>query len=195
MHSLRRRLSQRWQRTNTDARPVVESCQNECVEEALPSQATALLPQTESRTVEDYSSGELHFIVDYVGSAQISEAKSITRMMETLKRIKKQQIRSLRVNFTIRDGILLVSSVESNSLILTAPLYAIALCAQEQLRGFDNTFGLNITRKKTHMCHVFQAGSQLEVRGNAVNISSCLHQRVKCCILNSLRGRYLASLF
>lgn len=173
MHSLRRRLSQRWQRTDSNEAPVAESCQSENVEEAnsLASQATALLiPQTESRTVEDYSSGELHFIVDYVGSAQISEAKSITRMMETLKRIKKQQVRSIRVNFTIRDGILLVSTVESNSLILTAPLYAIALCAQEQLRGFDSTFGLNITRKKTHMCHVFQAGSQLEVRGYAVNI-------------------------
>lgn len=165
MYSLRRRLSQRWHRTDNEA-AVAESCQNENVEEAsLASQATALLPQTEStsRVVEDYSTEELHFIVDYVGSAQISEAKSVTRMMETLKRIKKQQIRSIRVDFIIRDGILLVSSMDSKSLILTAPLYAIALCVQEQLRGFDSTFGLNITRKKTHMCHVFQAGSQLEV--------------------------------
>lgn len=171
MHSLRRRLSQRWLKADVDNEaPVTESCPSGSVEEASLSQATALLPQTESRTVEDYSSGELHFIVDYVGSAQISEAKSTTRMMETMKRIKKQQIRSIRVNFTIRDGILLVSSVDSNSLILTAPLYAIALCAQEQLRGFDSTFGLNITRKKTHMCHVFQAGSQLEVSDIAANI-------------------------
>ena len=171
MHSLRRRLSQRWQRTDTETR-VAESAESSHVEDgSLASQGTALLSQTESRTVEDFSYGELHFIVDYVGSAQISEAKSITRMMETLKRIKKNQVRSIRVNFTIRDGILLVSSYETNSLILTAPLYAIALCAQEQLRGFDSTFGLNITRKKTHMCHVFQAGSQLEVSyDNAVNI-------------------------
>lgn len=170
MHSLRRRLSQRWQRTENEV-PVAESAESGHVEEgSLASQATALLPQVDNRTVEDYSSGELHFIVDYVGSAQISEATSITRMMETLKRIKKHQVRSIRVNFTIRDGILLVSSFESNSLILTAPLYAIALCAQEQLRGFDSTFGLNITRRKTHMCHVFQAGSQLEVRDNAINI-------------------------
>lgn len=171
MHSLRRRLSQKWQRAD-HVTPVAESAEPSHVEEgSLASQATALLPQTENRTVEDYSSGELHFIVDYVGSAQISEAKSITRMLETLKRIKKQQIRSIRVNFIIRDGILLVSTFDSNSLILTAPLYAIALCAQEQLRGFDSTFGLNITRKKTHMCHVFQAGSQLEVsKGNAVDI-------------------------
>ena len=164
MHSLRRRLSQRWQRAD-NVIPVAESAESGQAEEGSSnSQTTALLPQSESRTVEEYSAGELHFIVDYVGSAQISEAKSITRMLDTLKRIKKQQIRSIRVNFTIRDGILLVSSFESNSLVLTAPLYAIALCVQEQLRGFDTTFGLNITRRKTHMCHVFQAGSQLEVR-------------------------------
>lgn len=162
MHSLRRRLSQRWQRAD-NVIPVAESAESGQAEEGSSnSQTTALLPQSESRTVEEYSAGELHFIVDYVGSAQISEAKSITRMLDTLKRIKKQQIRSIRVNFTIRDGILLVSSFESNSLVLTAPLYAIALCVQEQLRGFDTTFGLNITRRKTHMCHVFQAGSQLE---------------------------------
>ncbi|XP_067053198.1 uncharacterized protein [Acropora muricata] len=162
MHSLRRRFSHRRQRAE-NAVPGVESAETGQLDEGtLVSQTTALLPQTESRTVEEYSSGELHFIVDYVGSAQISEAKSITRMLETLKRIKKQQIRSIRVNFTIRDGILLVSSFESNSLVLTAPLYAIALCVQEQLRGFDTTFGLNITRRKTHMCHVFEAGSQLE---------------------------------
>ena len=156
-------MSQRWQRNDTES-PINEPYHLETVDEAV-NTGTALLPQTESRAVEDYSSEELHFIVDYVGSASISEAQSLTRMMETLKRVKKLQIRSsIRVDFTIRDGILIVSCVESNSLILTAPLYAIALCAQEQLRGFDSTFGLNITRKKTHMCHVFEAGSQLEVR-------------------------------
>ena len=180
MQSLRRRLSQRWQRTENEVRVADSSITTGYDEESsLANQATALLiPQAESRRVEEYGSEELHFIVDYVGSAQISEAKSITRMMETLKRIKKLQVRSIRVNFTIRDGILLVSSCESNSLILTAPLYAIALCAQEQLRGFDSCFGLNITRKKTHMCHVFEAGSKLEVRKRR-QYSSCLHHRLR----------------
>ena len=118
----------------------------------------------EGRLVEDYSSEELHFIVDYVGSAQISEAQSVTLLLETIKKVKRQQVRSLRVDFSIRDGVLKVSCVDSNSLVLTAPLYAVALCAHEQLRGFESTFGCNITRKGTHMSHVFQAGNQYEVQ-------------------------------
>ena len=118
---------------------------------------------TEGKVVEDFGSEQLHFIVDYIGSAHISEAQSVPLLLETLKRIKKQQFETIRVDFTILDGVLKVSNVESNALLLTAPLYAVSLCAKEQLRGYEHTFGLNITRKKIHMCHAFQAGSKLEV--------------------------------
>ncbi|XP_065070350.1 uncharacterized protein LOC135695275 isoform X1 [Rhopilema esculentum] len=104
----------------------------------------------------------LPFIVDYLGFDHISEAQSVPLMKETLKKIKKHHTKSLRVDFVIHDGILKVSDVTQGALLITAPLYAVALCAQEQLRGFDSTFAINITRRRVHLCHVFQAGSRLE---------------------------------
>ena len=105
----------------------------------------------------------LPFTVDYLGFDHISEAQSIPLMKETLKKIKKNHTKSVRVDFVIHDGILKVSDVVQGALLITAPLYAVALCAQEQLRGFDATFAINITRRRVHLCHVFQAGSKLEV--------------------------------
>lgn len=128
---------------------------------------------TEGKVVEDFSSEQLHFIVDYIGSAHISEAQSVPLLLETLKRIKKQQFETIRVDFTILDGVLKVSNVDSNALLLTAPLYAVSLCAKEQLRGYEHTFGMNITRKKIHMCHAFQAGSKLEVGCSIVYFYIC----------------------
>ncbi|XP_032222674.2 uncharacterized protein LOC5521422 isoform X1 [Nematostella vectensis] len=116
----------------------------------------------ESRSIDETFSEEFHFIVDYIGSANISEAQSVQLLLETIKRVKKQQLRTIRVDFVIREGMLKVNSVDTNGSILTAPLYAVAQCAQEQVRGFDHCYGLNITRKSNHMCHVFQAGSHLE---------------------------------
>ena len=109
----------------------------------------------------------LPFIVDYLGFDHISEAQSIPLMKETLKKIKKSHTKSVRVDFVVHDGILKVSDVAQGALLITAPLYAVALCAQEQLRGFDSTFAINITRRRVHLCHVFQAGSKLEV--NKIN--------------------------
>ena len=113
----------------------------------------------------------LPFTVDYLGFDHISEAQSIPLMKETLKKIKKNHTKSVRVDFVIHDGILKVSDVTQGALLITAPLYAVALCAQEQLRGFDATFAINITRRRVHLCHVFQAGSKLEVKINAFIIS------------------------
>ncbi|KAK3697424.1 hypothetical protein QZH41_019237, partial [Actinostola sp. cb2023] len=163
MLSIRQRLKERWNRSENSAADKQDECEVHLrVEEATESLPRATRTSLESRNVEEMPVEHLHFIVDFVGSCTISEAKSVQILSETLKRVKKQQLRTMRVDFTIRDGILKVNSVESNTLLLTAPLYAIALCAQEQLRGFDNCFALNITRKKTHMCHVFEAGSRLE---------------------------------
>lgn len=172
MLSLRRRLSERWQRPGREVPQATDSTQIQDDEEEGST-------STEGRLVEDYSAEKLHFIVDFIGSAQISEAQSVPLLLETMKRIKKHQVRSLRVDFTIRDGILKVSAVDSNALVLTAPLYAVALCAQEQLRGFESTFGCNITRKGTHMSHVFQAGSQFEVS------RVCLQGGPHCTLLSS----------
>ena len=116
-----------------------------------------------TQEVRTESEEELSFFVDYLGSDQISEAQSVPLMMETLKRIKKQHTRTIRAEFVLQDGILKVSNEQQGALLITAPLYAVALCAQEQLRGFDSTFAINITRRRVHMCHVFQAGSRLEV--------------------------------
>lgn len=106
---------------------------------------------------------DLSFIVDYIGSDYISEAQSIPLLLETLKRIKKQHTKTLRVDLVLNGGIFKVTDNSQGALLITAPLYAIALCAQEYLRGFETTFALNVTRRRMHMCHVFQAGSRLEV--------------------------------
>ncbi|XP_031563112.1 uncharacterized protein LOC116298715 [Actinia tenebrosa] len=169
MLSFRQRLRERWHRGGENVGTGEEGDESAIhlrVGEGTPDSTLNGSSQTsslsEQKISEETSAEMLHFIVDFVGSSAISEAQSVQILSETLKRVKKQQLRAMRVDFTIRDGILKVSCVESNALLLTAPLYAIALCAQEQLRGFDNCFALNITRKRTHMCHVFQAGSCLE---------------------------------
>eukprot|EP00111_Clytia_hemisphaerica_P006364 TCONS_00018439-protein len=120
---------------------------------------------------------ELSFIVDYIGSDYVSEAQSVPLLMETLKRIKKQHHKTIRVDLVLKSGILkVIDNEQSGALLITAPLYAIALAAQEQLRGFETAFALNITRRRIHMCHVFQAGSRLEataiVRAIAVSFRS-----------------------
>ena len=108
---------------------------------------------------------ELSFIVDYIGSDYVSEAQSVPLLMETLKRIKKQHHKTIRVDLVLKSGILkVIDNEQRGALLITAPLYAIALAAQERLRGFETAFALNITRRRIHMCHVFQAGSRLEVR-------------------------------
>jgi len=108
---------------------------------------------------------DLSFIVDYIGSDYVSEAQSVPLLMETLKRIKKQHHKTIRVDLVLKSGVFkVIDNEQSGALIITAPLYAIALAAQEQLRGFETAFALNITRRRIHMCHVFQAGSRLEVR-------------------------------
>ena len=118
--------------------------------------------KSEHERVEDYD--DLSFIVDYIGSDYVSEAQSVPLLMETLKRIKKQHHKTIRVDLLLKSGVLkVVDTEQSGALIITAPLYAIALVAQEQLRGFESAFALNITRRRIHMCHVFQAGSRLEV--------------------------------
>ena len=118
----------------------------------------------DERLVEDYD--ELSFIVDYIGSDYVSEAQSVPLLMETLKRIKKQHHKTIRVDLVLKSGILkVIDNEQRGALLITAPLYAIALAAQERLRGFETAFALNITRRRIHMCHVFQAGSRLEVRG------------------------------
>lgn len=169
MLSLRQRFRERWSRNEGDVSTNKNEFEQEESREILSKTASE-----ETRNVEELPSEQLHFIVDFIGSSTISEAKSVQILSETLKRVKKQQLRIMRVDFTITDGILKVSCVESSALLLTAPLYAIALCAQEQLRGFDNCFALNITRRKTHMCHVFEAGSRLEVRSDVKIVSGGL---------------------
>ena len=115
------------------------------------------------KMVDDYD--ELSFIVDYIGSDYVSEAQSVPLLMETLKRIKKQHHKTIRVDLVLKSGILkVIDNDQRGALLITAPLYAIALAAQERLRGFETAFALNITRRRIHMCHVFQAGSRLEVR-------------------------------
>lgn len=111
--------------------------------------------------IEEYD--DLSFIVDYIGSDYISEAQSVPLLMETLKRIKKQHHKTIRVDLVLKSGVLKVIDNEKRALLITAPLYAIALAAQEQLRGFETAFALNVTRRRIHMCHVFQTGSRLEV--------------------------------
>lgn len=106
---------------------------------------------------------ELHFIVDYLGYCQVSEVQSISLLLESVKRVKKGYTEPRRVDFVIKEGVLKISRVGGHALILTVPLYIVALCAQESLRGFDKCFGINITRKNAHLCYVFQAGSSLEV--------------------------------
>lgn len=167
MLSLRQRIREKWNKTETnlpeqkDEREVLRG-EEQRQTESIPSRDTT--SSLETRNVDETPAECLHFIVDFIGSSTISEAKSVQILSETLKRVKKQQLRTIRVDFEIIDGILKVSSVESKALLLTAPLYAVALCAQEQLRGFEKCFALNITRKKLHMCHVFEARSGLEVR-------------------------------
>ena len=166
MLSLRQRLKERWIRTENTATQDESQVHLRAEEQVSTINDNETL--TEPHTALEAPAEHVHFIVDFVGSSTISEAKSVQILSETLKRVKKQQLRTMRVDFTIDDGILKVNAVESNALLLTAPLYAVALCAQDKLRGFDNCFALNITRKRTHMCHVFEAGSSLEV--------SCLHK-------------------
>ena len=117
------------------------------------------------KTEEDNSNNfdDISFIVDYIGSDYVPEAQSLPLLLETAKKIKKQHTKGIRVDLTLRRGVLKVTDNEQGALLITAPLYAIALCAQEQLRGFETTFALNITRRRIHLCHVFQAGSRLEV--------------------------------
>lgn len=124
-------------------------------------EATKLFSSCDQHVEEDEEM--LPFIVDYLGFDHISEAQSIPLMKETLKKIKKSHTKSVRVDFVVHDGILKVSDVTQGALLITAPLYAVALCVQEQLRGFDSSFAINITRRRVHLCHVFQAGSKLEV--------------------------------
>ena len=112
---------------------------------------------------ENIFNQELHFIVDYLGYCQVSEVQSISLLLESVKRVKKGCSQPSRVDFVIKEGVLKVSTVGCHALILTVPLYIVALCAQESLRGFDKCFGLNITRKNAHLCYVFEAGSSLEV--------------------------------
>lgn len=112
---------------------------------------------------DSITSQELHFIVDYLGYCQVSEVQSISLLLESVKRVKKGCTEPTRVDFVIKEGVLKISSVGCHALILTVPLYIVALCAQESLRGFDKCFGVNITRKNAHLCYVFQAGSSLEV--------------------------------
>ena len=107
---------------------------------------------------------DLSFFVDYIGSDYISEAQSIPLLLETLKRIKKQHTKTMRADLSLKGGIFKVKDIkEQGALLITAPMYAIAICAQEYLRGFETTFALNITRRRIHMCHVFKAKSRLEV--------------------------------
>ncbi len=128
---------------------------------------------TESHVDEEEEA--IPFTVDYLGFDHISEVQSIPLMKETLKKIKKHHTKTVRVDFVIHDGVLKVSNVSQGALLITAPLYAVALCVQEQLRGFDSTFAINITRRRVHLCHVFQAGSKLEVRKS-------LHFRCRCFV-------------
>lgn len=121
---------------------------------------TDRLVKSDDDTLQEFD--DLSFIVDYIGSDYVSEAQSVPLLMETLKRIKKQHSKPIRVDINLKSGIFKVTDNEQGALLITAPLYAIALCAQEQLRGFETTFALNITRRRIHMCHVFQAGSYLE---------------------------------
>lgn len=119
----------------------------------------------DERLAEHDHADELSFIVDYIGSDFVSEAQSVPLLMETLKRIKKQHHKTVRVDLVLKSGILkVIDNEQRGALLITAPLYAIALAAQERLRGFETAFALNITRRRIHMCHVFQAGSRLEVR-------------------------------
>ena len=113
---------------------------------------------------DNVSNQELHFIVDYLGYCQVSEIQSISLLLDSVKRVKKGCAEPSRVDFVIKQGVLKISTVGCHALILTVPLYVVALCAQESLRGFDTCFGLNVTRKNAHLCYVFQAGSSLEVR-------------------------------
>ena len=119
------------------------------------------LVKNEEDNLEDFD--DISFIVDYIGSDYVPEAQSLPLLLETAKKIKKQHSKAVRVDLTLRRGVLKVTDNEQGALLITAPLYAIALCAQEQLRGFETTFALNITRRRIHLCHVFQAGSRLEV--------------------------------
>ena len=119
------------------------------------------LVKNEEDNLEDFD--DISFIVDYIGSDYVPEAQSLPLLLETAKKIKKQHTKVVRVDLTLRRGVLKVTDNEQGALLITAPLYAIALCAQEQLRGFETTFALNITRRRIHLCHVFQAGSRLEV--------------------------------
>ena len=128
---------------------------------AITSSETERLVKSDDDIVEEYD--DLSFIVDYIGSDYVSEAQSVPLLTETLKRIKKQHSKTIRVDLVLKSGIFKVTEGEHGALLITAPLYAISLCAQEQLRGFETTFALNITRRRIHMCHVFQAGSRLEV--------------------------------
>ena len=112
--------------------------------------------------IEDFN--DLSFILDYIGSDYVSEAKSEAILLDTLKRIKKQHAKAIRVDFIIKNGILKISECEHGALLITAPSYAVALCARDEVPGFETNFGLNITRRRIHMCHVFQTGSELEVR-------------------------------
>lgn len=128
------------------------------------------LVKSDEENVEDFD--DISFIVDYIGSDYVSEAQSVPLLMETLKRIKKQHTKTIRVDLVLRKGILKVTDNEQGALLITAPLYAIALCAQEQLRGFETVFALNITRRRIHLCHVFEGGSRLEVKKTLIHCFS-----------------------
>ena len=144
----RKSTTKRKENDNSDIKPTSDIPENERL-------------VTEDDNVEVFD--DLSFIVDYIGSDYISEAQSIPLLLETLKRIKKQHTKTMRVDLVLNGGICKVTDNEQGALLITAPLYAIALCAQEYLRGFETTFAINITRRRIHMCHVFQAGSRLEV--------------------------------
>ncbi|XP_047134690.1 uncharacterized protein LOC100197014 isoform X1 [Hydra vulgaris] len=116
---------------------------------------------TNSNNIEDFN--DLSFILDYIGSDYVSEAKSEAIILDTLKKIKKQHRKTIRVDFNIKNGILKISECEHGALLITAPSYAVALCARDEVPGFETNFGINITRRRIHMCHVFQTGSKLEV--------------------------------
>ena len=121
-------------------------------------------PDSLTDTISETTFDDLSFFVDYIGSDYISEAQSIPLLLETLKRIKKQHTKTMRADLSLKGGIFKVKDIkEQGALLITAPMYAIALCAQEYLRGFETTFALNITRRRIHMCHVFKAKSRLEV--------------------------------
>ena len=67
---------------------------------------------------------DLSFIVDYIGSDYVSEAQSVPLLMETLKRIKKQHHKTIRVDLVLKSGILkVIDNEQSGALLITCLLY------------------------------------------------------------------------